>query len=171
MTPSEPDPVGNPGVYAFFPAGAPFGQRLGIAFNDAGTGDEGEYGMQQTLTLTLQPDTAYTLRVEIGNIASGTAENGGFFNLDGFPGYRVDLLAGGVVVAQDDNTLFGAIPEGEFATSTVAFTTGAAHPQLGQNLGIRLVNLNEVDPSAPAADLEVDFDQVRLNYAPAVPGP
>ena len=37
-----------------------------------------------------------------------------FFDLSGFPGYAVQLLAGGVVVAEDHNTLAGSIPEGEF---------------------------------------------------------
>src|SRR5262245_18552764 len=33
LTPFEPDPVGNPGVYANFPGGAAEGQRVAIAFN------------------------------------------------------------------------------------------------------------------------------------------
>jgi hypothetical protein len=118
----------------------------------------------------LQANTRYTLEVEIGNIASGTALNGQFFNLDGFPGYRVDLLAGGVVIASDNNSLAGNILEGEWGTSLLSFETNSSHLQLGQTLGIRLVNLNVVDPSAPFADLEVDFDHVRLS-AIAVPEP
>lgn len=161
----------RPTAPTFFTNGAPEGERVGIAFNFFGSGDAGEYGLVQTLSETLQANNDYVLNVEIGNIASGTATNGTFFNLDGFPGYRVDLLAGGVVIAQDNNTLAGAIPEGEFATSTVTFQTGDSHAQLGQQLGIRLVNLNQVDASFPAADLEVDFDNVRLSAAPSVPEP
>lgn len=153
-----------------FTAGAPDGQRAAIAFNYFGSGDTGEYGLRQELSEGLQPNTTYTLEVEIGNIASGTAQNGTSFNLDGFPGYRVDLLAGGNVVAQDNNILAGNIPEGEFATSTVTLTTGN-NPVAGM-LEIRLVNLNQVDPTAPLADLEVDFDHVRLDASPAaVPEP
>ena len=170
LTPVEPDPIGNPGVYTFFPAGAAEGIRVGIAFNFDGSDGLGEYGLVQTLASTLQANTMYTLQVEIGNIASGTAVNNDFFPLDGFPGYRVDLLAGGVVVAQDNNSLAGTIPDGQFGTSTVNFSTGAAHPQLGQTLGIRLVNLNIEDPTFPNSDLEVDFDNVRLD-AVAVPEP
>lgn len=34
-------------------------------------------------------------------------------------------------------------------------------------MGIRLVNLNVVDPAFPNSDLEVDFDDVRLDATPA----
>lgn len=159
----QPDP-GNPGGFINFPAGAPEGSRVGIAFNFFGSGGEGEYGfVQEITTAQLQPFTAYTLEVEIGNIASGLAQSGQFFTLDGFPGYRVDLMAGNEILAQDQNSLAGLIPEGEFATTTVSYTSGAAHVAMGQNLFIRLVNLNQVDPAFPLSDLEVDFDNVRLD--------
>ena len=83
--------------------------------------------------------------------------------MDGFPGYRVVLLAGGEILEQDMNTLAGTIPEGEFAESTVVFTSGLNHDQFDENLEIRLVNLNIVDPAFPNSDLEVDFDDVRLD--------
>lgn len=170
LTPFQPDPVGSPGVYANFPNGAPDGQRVAIAFNFFGSGGQGEYGLQQTLSANLQANTTYTLQVEIGNIASATAMNGQFFDLDGFSGYRIDLLAGGVPIAQDNNSLSGLIDDGEFGTSVVSLTTGATHAQLGQALAIRLVNLNLVDPLFPDSDLEVDFDDVRLNASPALIG-
>lgn len=129
-----------------------------------------EYGLQQTLADTLQPHTTYTLDVDIGNIAPGFDQLNNFYNLGGFPGYRVDLLAGGVAVASDNNPLAGLIAEGAFATSTIEFTTSGTHPRLGQALGIRLVNLNVIDPSAPTADLKIDFDDVRLSAVP-VPEP
>jgi hypothetical protein len=171
LTP-QPDP-GSPGDFINFTHGAPEGSRVGIAFafagNDVGNGG-GEYGFEQTLAATLAANTRYELSVGIGNIASGDSLASGFFNLDGFPGYRVDLLAGGEVIASDHNTLAGSIPEGEFRLSTVTFTTGASHARLGEALGIRLVNLNVLDPAFPAADLEVDFDDVRLS-AVVVPLP
>ena len=92
---------------------------MGIAFNFDGTGDGGEYGMEQTLTTTLEANTTYALSVDIGNIATGSSEDGQTFFLDGLPGYRVELLAGDSVVAADDNSLFGSIAEGEFGTATV----------------------------------------------------
>lgn len=155
-----------PNAPNFFINGAPHGQRVAIPFNFAGTGNQGPYGFQQTLSAQLQPNLRYRLQVEIGNIASSTTMNGQFFNLDGFPGYRVDLLAGGVVIASDNNSLAGQIGEGQWETSTIVFDVSATHPQMGQPLGIRLVNLNIVDAAFPTADLEVDFDDVRLTTIP-----
>jgi hypothetical protein len=170
LTPFELDPVGNPGVYEYFPNGADEGNRMGIAFNFDGSEDGGEYGMVQTLADTLQPSTQYTLQVRIGNITSGWNSNETqFFDLLGFPGYRVDLLAGSNVLASDNNTLDGLIPEGAWATSTVTYTSpGTVTP--GQNLGIRLVNLNNGAGIPVNNDIEVDFDNVTLNATP-IPEP
>jgi hypothetical protein len=125
----------------------------------------GPMGLTQVLDDVLAPNAIYTLNVQVGNIASGQGpppcDVFGFFDLDGFPGYRVQLLAGGAVIAQDDNSLAGAIPEGEFRLSTIRATAGAAHPQLGLPLEVRLINLNMAQsPQDPG--IEVDFDDVRL---------
>ncbi len=120
----------------------------------------------------LEVNTQYDLSVEVGNIGSGTAVSGEFFNLDEFPGYRVELLAGGQVIAQDNNLLAGSIPEGEFMTANLSFTVGQADPLIGQALGIRLVNLNEIPAGFNAGnspDLEVDFDDVQLNASATSP--
>lgn len=150
----------------FFDSTAPEGNRVAILYNSSRRG-EGEYGVTQVLTNTLQADTLYTLTVEVGNIASGTDLNGTFYNLNGNPGYRVELLAGGTVIASDDNGL--AIPEGEFGLSTVNFIADAAHTQLGQNLEIRLINEN-IQTFDPNAFLEIDYDDVILSAVP-VPEP
>ena len=52
----------------------------------------------------------------------------------------MQLLAGTTLLAQDNNTLAPA--DGTFALSTVSFTTGATHADLGQALTIRLLNVN-----------------------------
>lgn len=161
----------EPNGTVFFNTTAPEGDKVAILFNSGLEGD-GEYGFAQTLTDTLLPNTQYTLTIEVGNIASGTADDSTFYNLDEFPGYRIDLLAGGVAIAQDINTL--VIPEGEFATATVQFTTGGTHPQLGLPLGIRLVNRNVIPggyTQLTSPDLEVDFDDVRLDATAVIPEP
>jgi len=170
LTPFEADPIGAPGVYVNIPAGAPEGQRVAIAFNFANSGGQGEYGLQQNLATTLAANTRYTLEVDVINIDSGTSRSGQFFDLSGFPGYRIDLIVGDQVVAQDVNSLGSTLPDGEFATSTVSFVSNANPELVGQALAIRLVNLNVVDVLFPASDLEVDFDNVRLTAVP-VPVP
>ncbi|MDL5055061.1 hypothetical protein QQ056_16100 [Oscillatoria laete-virens NRMC-F 0139] len=144
---------------------APDGDRVMILFN-SGQKAAGEYGFFQTLGDTLQANTHYSLTVDVGNIGSGTAIDSTFYDLSNFPGYRVDLLAGGVVIASDNDSL--VIPEYEWATSVISFTTGDFHAQLGQSLGIRLVSLNATND--PGVDNEVDFDNVILTATP-IPEP
>jgi hypothetical protein len=161
------DSVGliNPAGTDHFPGGAAEGSNAAVVFMDGPA--TGEAGLQQTLATTLQPQTRYSLSAAIGNIAAGTA-NFGYFNLTGFPGYRVDLLAGATVIASDNNSLANVIPDGEFRTSTITAAIGAAHPRLGQPLTIRLVNLNQPG-TAEAPGIEVNFDAVRLVAVPLPP--
>ncbi|MFT3881216.1 MAG: hypothetical protein QM703_16325 [Gemmatales bacterium] len=161
-----------PGV-EYFPGGTPEGVNGALVFLAGNQASEA--GLQQTLTTSFLNNTRYTLTVQIGNIASGTslpgsADGGGvFYNLNGFPGYRIDLMAGTTVLASDNNTIGATIPEGEFRLSTLVFQSGAIHPQAGQLLGIRLVNLH-TPGTGSAPNIEVDFDQVSLT-AVAVPEP
>lgn len=165
----DPNSILGAGIYTgtlepngvdFFDTTAPEGVKVAILFNNAREG-EGEYGFEQTLAATLEANTRYRLEAEVGNIGSGFASNGDFFDLSEFPGYRVDLLAGNTVIAQDDNFL--SIPERQWGTSVVEFTTGDTHALFGENLAIRLVNLNQIPAGynqGNSPDLEVDFDQV-----------
>lgn len=158
----------EPNGVEFFDELAPEGTRVAILFNNQGQGT-GEWGFQQILSDTLQPYSHYELSIQVGNIGSGYATNGEYFDLSGFPGYRVELLAGDQVIAQDNNSLI--IDDREWGTSIVEFTTGGTHDLLGQNLGIRIVNLNVIPAGYTAfnaPDSEVDFDQVSLNVT-AVP--
>lgn len=165
----------NPSGTSFFVDPVPHGSNVALIYLEqvAGTTQAGKMvGLSQTLTgATLQVNTRYTLNVAVGNIASGTGLGAyagfGFADLSGFPGYRVELLAGGQVVAADDNSL--AIGEGRFATSSVVFDTGASHALAGQVLGIRLINLNATG-NLNERGREVDFDAVSLVAAP-VPEP
>lgn len=168
LTPTVVGSTGDPDPQ-FFPGGAPEGSRVAIAYNEFGSGGGGEYGLQQTLSHTLQANSTYTLTALIGNIQSGRGVNGTDFNLDGFPGYRVDLMAGSTVLSTTQ-TINPGIAEGTFELAEWQYTTGASDAELGQALTIRLVNLNVVDGSAPTADLEVDFDNITLDVVP-VPEP
>jgi hypothetical protein len=64
----------------------------------------------------------------------------------------------------------GNIASGTSAVQPYAsFGFGDAHPQLGQPLGIRLVNRNQLDVIDPVVDLEVDFDAIALDASPFDP--
>ena len=158
------DAVGTiyPGNLPFFPAGAPQGVKVALVYieGDVGTGP---VGLRQVLAARLEPNTRYILSTQVGNIASGfSPQLNTFYNLNGFPGYAVELLAGGQVVASDHNTLASSIPEGEFRQSIVSVNIAASHPREGQLLEIRLLNLNF--PGSPAAPgIEVDFDDIQLD--------
>ncbi len=158
----------NPTGSDFFPAGAPEGDNAALVYIEDNIGD-GPVGLTQELTDVLEANTRYTLTVEVGNIASGTSTGGVPFHLDGFPGYAVQLLAGGVIIDEDLNTLAGSIPEGEFALSTVDVTILPGHPQIGELLEVRVINLNMED-SQDDPGIEVDFDDVQLT-ATTVPEP
>ncbi|HPF37570.1 MAG TPA: hypothetical protein P5081_08485 [Phycisphaerae bacterium] len=152
-------PAGGP----YFPA-APEGDHVAIVFLQGDVGGS-PMGLSQSLGETLQPNQRYTLSVEIGDIASGTGpppcDVFGFFDLDGFPGYQVQLLAGGGIIAQDENSLAPLLDDGVFMETTIEVVIDDEHPLLGQQLEIRLINLNMIDtPEHPG--IEVDFDNVRL---------
>ena len=158
----------NATATTYFPAGAPEGVNVAIAFMDFGGTANVEFGIEQTLATTLQPDTLYTLDVEVGNIASGST-GPTFFDLDGYNGYRIELRAGTTVLAMDDDTL--TIAEGTFETSNVVFdSTGVDTGLIDTPLTIRLIHLNRVDPAFPGSHREIDFDDVRLD-ASAAPSP
>jgi hapalindole H/12-epi-hapalindole U/12-epi-fischerindole U synthase len=156
----------NPTGSTLYSGGAPEGRNVGVVFLMDNANNQTQFagiesGLVQTLDATLQLNTHYTLTVEVGNMANDPSPSN-TFAFTGFPGYRVDLLAGGQVIASDNNTLLPA--EGTFPTSQVSLSIGASHVLAGQSLGIRLVNLN----AGPG--IEVNFDNVRLD-ATAIPEP
>ncbi|HAJ59925.1 MAG TPA: hypothetical protein DCP31_12180 [Cyanobacteria bacterium UBA8543] len=143
-----------------YPNGIPEGDNVAFSYVPTYEGGpysigEGVFGISQTLDTLLAANTTYTLSVDVGNPAAYFSQVYNVFNdFDGFPGYEVQLLAGGQVIATDHNSL--CIADGAFGTSTLSFTTGSDSSYLGQNLGIRLINLNE------GPGTEVDFDNVQL---------
>jgi hapalindole H/12-epi-hapalindole U/12-epi-fischerindole U synthase len=151
----------------FYGGGAPDGNNVALLFisgsNQVGTS---EIGLGQVLTTNLAANTQYTLSVEVGNIGSGS----GTFDLSGFPGYRIELLAGGNVLVDDVELTDSPIGEDEFQTRNLTFSTGTNPLFLDQALEIRLFNLNINDNSNGTA-LEVNFDNIRLDAVSTVPGP
>jgi hypothetical protein len=159
----------NPNSTTLYGSGPPDGNNVGVVFLLDNSGDQSafansEAGMQQTLTSTLQNNSTYTLTVQVGNISNDSSFPHNSFQFFGFPGYRVDLMAGGTILASDSSLVSGSPSEGNFQLSTVSFTAGNAHALAGQSLGIRLVNLNN------STGIEVNFDNVQLQVT-AVPEP
>jgi len=141
-----------------FTSGAPDGDHVGWAYQYAplsGTPN----GLTQVLTTNFEAGTEYELTVEVGNAWD-------YY----FSGYAVQLLAGDVVIGEDNNTLHPAWEE--WATSTVAYSYDPAHAGLvGLPLEIRLLSLG-LDPEGGGTDVEVEFDNVRLTaLSAAVPEP
>lgn len=153
------DSVGaiNPAGTTHF-IGVPQGSNASVVFlSDAATL---EAGLEQTLSATAEANRLYTLNVQVGNINEGTA-NFGYFNLIGFPGYRVELRTTGGVIASDNNTIAATIPEAEFRNTTLQGTVAAGNPLIGQALTVRLVNL-DIPGTVSAPGIEVNFDDIRL---------
>jgi hypothetical protein len=139
----------------FDPVVAPEGQN--VLYTENAVGDAG--GVTQVLTETFAANTDYTLTVEVGNS-----------NYYYFAGYSVQLLAGGVVIAEDNDTLW---PEYyKWATSTVHYSYDSADAALvGQPLEIRLLTLALDKDNPPENTVGVEFDNVTLSYvAGAEPG-
>ncbi|MBL8304544.1 MAG: hypothetical protein JNM26_17470, partial [Ideonella sp.] len=121
----------------FFPGGAPQGEQAAIVYLAGPV--SAPAGLMQTLTATLQPNTTYTLSVDVGNIGSGTSlagSSGGggvVYALDGFPGYRIELRAGGTLLASDSSSA-GPIPEGQWRGASLSFDSSSTPALVGQAL-------------------------------------
>lgn len=131
----------NPSESTDLTAGAPEGQNVALV-----TSTLSEDGLSQVLASTFQADSGYVLTVKVANTRF-TA---------GFPGYRVQLLAGGTILAEDNNSQ--ALIEDAVAASTVNYTYDAGtHAALvGQPLEIRLLS------KGLANGQELAFDDVKL---------
>jgi hypothetical protein len=85
-------------------------------------GSNGSGSIFQTLGATVQANTTYTLKVEVGARADYS-----------FTGYKAALLAGGVELVEGHS----ATPVGgKFVIDTIVYSSGANPPQLGQPLQI-----------------------------------
>lgn len=128
------------------------GVQCGVVYADLAPGS-GVIGLQQTLPATLAPNTRVSFEIWVGD---PTAASGA--QLDGFPGYRVELVAGASEVLSDDDT---AMLQGQLRPVRATLPIGSVHPGLGQPLIVRLLNRNA------AAGAEVDFDAVSVDVTPA----
>ncbi len=148
----------NPTGTRLYPAGIPHGKNVLLLFLWRAATDRSPVGVEQTTPHMIAAKTRYTLYTGVGNIQSISQEA---YSLAGFPGYRVQLLAGDTVLAVDENTQQPR--DGTWGTSTVVYESGDNPPQLGQPLTIRVMNLN-----TPNSGIEVNFDDVQL-YAETMP--
>lgn len=159
-------PIGS-GYYT--PGVAPDGRNFALVFILDNI-EEGPMGLEQGLGVELQPGTVYTLEVAIGNIAQapGVAPNPpDEFPINGFPGYAIQLLAGGVVIGEDVNSIGPGLADGASGEASCVVTTGPSVTS-GLELTIRLLSLNQLDTPDPG--VEVNFDDVRLDASPVAPG-
>ncbi|MCL1469407.1 hypothetical protein [Argonema antarcticum] len=140
----------------FYPQGVPEGNNAVGIFLVKPPGS-GVVGLTQKLESTLlQPNTTYTFKFDLGNIAPSAD----FPLIAGFPGYAVQLRAGDEVVAQTVNE--GIPPDGTFTPRMFTYTTSANPRNVGQPLEIRLLNLLQF----PGED--VNFDNIRLEANPVI---
>lgn len=106
-------------------------------------------GLIQILTATLQPNTTYTLSSMIGRRLFTTTP----WNVS------IELFANGDLLGSSINTTLGS---NSVVTESFSVTIGASHPELGQQLEIRLMTNGNAS--------EAFFDDVRLD-ATAIPEP
>jgi len=130
----------------FTPVIAPEGDNVLYTENTVGVVG----GVAQVLTETFMPNTDYTLTVWVGN---------SYYYY--WSGYSVQLLAGGTVIAEDDNTLW---PDYYlWDTSIVEYTYDPGDSGLvGQPLEIRLLCLGIDMDGANPSYVGVEFDDVTL---------
>ncbi|MCW1886060.1 glycosyl hydrolase [Luteolibacter flavescens] len=115
--------------------------------------------IRQTLAETLQAGTTYSLAVATGwraDLAAGPYPT--------YPGYGIELWAGGSLLASDYSANRGgtgsAPAAGRWKDVLAAFTTGESHPQLGQPLEIRLRGYG----------VQTNYDAVRLTKQGTIRG-
>lgn len=145
-TPSAWDTSAGGGDGAFHPAPSAYPGGLVPDGENVGYANEPGNRVRQVLTEVLQPSSVYTLQVEIGRRLDVT-----------FVGYRIQLRADGVVLAEESSM---AVPSpGAFETAVLELTTGENDSQLGEPLEIVLLSQGT----------QTNFDDVRLDRRPVSP--
>ena len=121
----------------------------------AGTADGTAFGIKQVLAETYAAGTNYTVTAKVGRSL--------FYD---WSGYRIELWAGGTMLASDDDLTTTAPAAGSFITATVAYDSAsgpAATP--GEALEIRLHSRGmDVDNPVPTGNgFAADFDDVTFS--------
>ncbi len=125
-----------------------------VMYATAGTGYD--KGVSQVLSANLAANTQYNLSVLVGNpfLFNGSTPTAN---------YRIELLAGGVVLASDT----GPSPANDttWKTAGLTYNSGAEPALLAEALEIRLLAVNFTDGKG------VDFDDVELTAEGPTPDP
>jgi hypothetical protein len=132
-----------------YSGGAPEGNN--VASVVAGSSGDGISQILSDPDAVLKEGSQYTLTVQVGN--SGSFD---------YEGYQVQLLADGVVLAEDVNSQSPAVESFELVTVVYDYDAGSHSAQLGEPLEIRLL-------STANASGETNFDDVQLTVAMADP--
>lgn len=134
------------------PAGA-HGQNVAFLFNDGGPSEQ--VSLSRVLPDTLVASSEYTLRVAIGRFLPDQP-----YAFSTYGGYRIELLAGGQVIASGENVALPAV--GAFADAEVSVRSDAppALAQVGQPLSLRFTLGTDQAPRS------THFDHVRLERRP-----
>jgi len=145
--------VYNPTAADGYGGVAPEGDN--VAFTTGGPGRD--KGLSQVLSATLQANTRYELSALVGNpyLFNGSSPAGD---------YRIELLAGGALLASDT----GPSPADDttWKTASLVYESGENPARLGEPLEIRLLAVN-----LPDLQREVDFDDVQLIAEGPAPDP
>jgi hypothetical protein len=140
----------NPDNYYGYFGIAPGGQNIAYCESYSGY----DQGLRQILSVNLEANLTYDLSALVGNPG-------------GTPEYRIDLAAGGVIVASTNGNGPGqgdpAPDPNSWITASLTFSTTETDPNVGQPLEIRLVQVNNSGT--------VNFDDVRLHFDSEYFGP
>jgi len=144
--------VYNPSAADGYGGVAPEGDNVMAATSGA----RYDKGMSQVLSANLQANTQYDLSALVGN---PFLFNGSTTTAD----YRIELLAGGVVLASDT----GPSPADDttWTTAELTYDSGDSPAHLGEALEIRLLAVDFTDGKG------VDFDDVKLTAEGPTPDP
>jgi hypothetical protein len=147
--------IWNPDANIGYPDGNAYaGENAGWTISSQST----DIGLSQILADTLESQTEYVLDAQIGNP---------FFNQnsDDTANYRLELLAGGVLL----DSVTGTSPaSGQWENHGLSFDSGRSPAQLGELLEIRLISVRYTEGGGQGRS-EVDFDEITLTSRSTAP--